>query len=76
MKEHSEWVNDTCAEERCKHVSRDIIDVVCLSVVDVEKYLNMFPRSLKGVGVGKRFSIDEADSMIYCVVRVTLAWKK
>jgi hypothetical protein len=49
--------------------------VVCLAVVGVEKNISMFERSLNGVGVGASLSIDEADSVIYCVVLLALVWK-
>jgi hypothetical protein len=62
-------------KERFEYVFREVIDVICLSVVGVQKNLNMFPRSLNGVGVGANLSMDEADSMIYCVVRVALVLK-
>jgi hypothetical protein len=56
VKEHCERVNGTCAANRCEHVFRKVVDVVCLVV---EENLNMFPGSLYGVGMGASPSINK-----------------
>jgi hypothetical protein len=56
VKKHREGVNGTCAGNRCEHVFRKIVDIVCLAVVGVEENLNMFPGSLYSVGMGANLS--------------------
>jgi hypothetical protein len=72
VKEHGERVNGTRGAERCEHVFRKTVDVVCLPVVGVEEDLNMLTRSLYCVGVCASVWIHKVDSVIDCVVRVAL----
>jgi hypothetical protein len=70
--EHGEWIRAVCAIQRGKHVSGEAKKVIALLFIRIQEDFHMSPRSFYYVRVSTSPRIDEANTVIYSFISVSV----